>query len=157
MMKKEIILMIAIVCVLSIAGCSLSESNNSDTSNKVTTDDRPIQDEIKKTENKVNDEEIKNTSHVEEENTTDSGNMLTDEQIEEAKQVALEYYKETVFDVNTITCIDTWAGGTGEWKNGDNYCKFSVSVSRGGVVQEPERTILLELSDDVWSVVNEGY
>lgn len=149
--------MFVIICTLSISGCSLSNSNSADISNKVTEEDSSKQNETKKTENKVIDEELENTSHMQEENTTESVNMLTDEQIEEAKQAALEYYKETVFTVNTIACIDTWEGGTGEWKKGDNYCRFSVSVSRGGVVQEPERTILLELTDGTWTVVNEGY
>lgn len=154
-MKKDIIFIFVIVFVLSIAGCGLWESNSPDISNKVTTESSN-QNEIK-TENKANDEESENKSQVQEDNTTEKENILTDEQIEEAKQEALEYYKETVFTVNTITCIDTWEGGTGEWKNGDYYCKFSVSVSRGGVVQEPERTIILELSDGTWTVVNEGY
>ena len=34
---------------------------------------------------------------------------------------------------------------------------FSVSVKRGDVVQEPERSITLQLILGTWEVVNEGY
>ncbi len=32
-----------------------------------------------------------------------------------------------------------------------------VSVSKGGVVQEPDRTITLQQDNETWKVINEGY
>jgi hypothetical protein len=36
-------------------------------------------------------------------------------------------------------------------------CTFSVNVSKDGIVQEPDRTITLQLHGEAWEVVNEGY
>ena len=39
----------------------------------------------------------------------------------------------------------------------ENEISFSVCVSKGGIVQEPDRTIFLEFVNGHWEVVNEGY
>ena len=39
----------------------------------------------------------------------------------------------------------------------ENEISFSVCVSKGGIVQEPDRTIILQLVNNSWEVVNEGY
>lgn len=78
---------------------------------------------------------------------------LTAEQIEEAKQAAIAYYDGTVFSVNTIEYLE------GKLPYGDvaGGCSFTVNVSKGGVVQEPNRTITLQPEQGGWKVVNEGY
>lgn len=79
---------------------------------------------------------------------------LTPGQIEDAKQAALAYYEGTVFTVNTIEYYEgTLSYGT----EMDGDCNFTVNVSKGGIVQEPNRTISLRLEEDGWKVVNEGY
>lgn len=82
-----------------------------------------------------------------------TASSLTAEQIEDAKQAALAYYKGTIFSVNSIEYLE------GKLPYGDNEggCNFTVNVSKGGVVQEPDRTISLQLDQDGWKVVNEGY
>ncbi len=39
----------------------------------------------------------------------------------------------------------------------ENEIIFSVSVSKGGVVQETNRTITLQRDNETWKVINEGY
>ena len=67
--------------------------------------------------------------------------------IEAAKIAAEAYYENTVFEIISM-----------ELKNQTtNKLSFSVCVSKGGVVQEPNRTIWLELKNGNWEVTNEGY
>lgn len=82
------------------------------------------------------------------------GTTLTEEQIEEAKQAALAWYEGTVFSVNRIEYFE---GRLPYGEETANDCNFIVNVSKGGVVQEPDRTISLRLEEDGWRVVNEGY
>lgn len=66
---------------------------------------------------------------------------------DEAEVVARAYYEDTVFEVVSL-----------ELKNQtENEIVFSVCVSKGGVIQEPNRTIFLQLNNGTWEVVNEGY
>ena len=67
--------------------------------------------------------------------------------IDTAKAVAEAYYKNTVFSVISMEIVSQTK----------NEISFSVCVSKGGVVQEPNRTIFLELTNGHWEVVNEGY
>lgn len=67
--------------------------------------------------------------------------------IDTAKAVAEAYYKNTVFSVISMEIVSQT----------ENEISFSVCVSKGGVVQEPNRTIFLELANGHWEVVNEGY
>lgn len=66
---------------------------------------------------------------------------------EPAENAARAYYKKTVFEVVSLELMS----GT------ENEVTFSVCVSRGGVIQEPDRRITLQLNNGIWEVVNEGY
>lgn len=65
----------------------------------------------------------------------------------EAEETARAYYANTVFEVISMELKEQTA----------EEISFSVCVSKGGVVQEPNRTIFLRLVNSVWEVVNEGY
>lgn len=69
------------------------------------------------------------------------------EMIMQAEQAARTYYEGNVFEVISMDLVDYTENGS----------VFSVCVSKGGVVQEPNRTIWLELNDGKWEVTNEGY
>lgn len=83
----------------------------------------------------------------------EDGKALTAGQIEDARQAALAYYEGTVFTVNAIEYTED------EMFHGDveGDCSFRVNVSKGGVVQEPDRRITMGLENGDWKVVNEGY
>ena len=66
--------------------------------------------------------------------------------IDTVKAVAEAYYKNTVFSVISMEIVSQT----------ENEISFSVCVSKGGVMQEPNRTIFLELANGHWKVVNEG-
>jgi uncharacterized protein YkuJ len=90
---------------------------------------------------------------IDDENSiTDELSSLTTEQIEEAKQAALDYYANTVFEVNAMNYIEV---GSSPFSEGD--CNFSVNVSKDGVVQEPDRIISLKKNGNTWEIVGEGY
>ena len=78
--------------------------------------------------------------------------VLSAEEIEAAKQAALDYYATTVFEVNTIAFAER-----GSCLFADGECNFTVSVSKDGAVQEPDRVIALERDGDAWIVINEGW
>lgn len=63
------------------------------------------------------------------------------------EDAARAYYKNTVFEVVSLEFV----------RETENEVTFSVCVSRGGVIQEPDRRITLQLNNGVWEVVNEGY
>lgn len=69
------------------------------------------------------------------------------EELEAARQTALNYYAGTVFEVHELIF---------EEQMGDT-ASFCVQCSKGGVRQEPDRRIVLELRDGAWTVINEGY
>lgn len=71
---------------------------------------------------------------------------LTTEELTAAHEAAYAYYKNTVFEVSTLTEIDPPEG----------EIAFRVACSKGGEDQ-PDRTICLERRDGVWTIVNEGY
>ena len=72
---------------------------------------------------------------------------LTQEELEAAHEAAHRYYAGTVFEDIVLTEIAPKAG----------EISFQVSCTKGGVRQDPDRTISLERQDGVWTVVNEGY
>lgn len=72
---------------------------------------------------------------------------LTEADKAAAYDAACDYYLGTVFEVHSLTEIETQAG----------EITFQVSCSKGGVKQDPDRTISLERKNDTWSVVSEGY
>ena len=85
---------------------------------------------------------------------TDQAEILfTEDQIEEARQAAIAYYGGTVLTVNSIE----YFAGDLPYGGGDGCCNFMVGVSKDGVMQEPGRTISLQLNNGIWEVVNEGY
>ncbi len=66
---------------------------------------------------------------------------------DEAEAAARAYYENTIFEVVSL-----------ELKNQtENEIVFSVCVSKGGVIQEPNRNITLQLNNGMWEVLNEGY
>lgn len=145
--KKTIFILVA-MCILLLAGCEnqgkAEEAENGDL--------QATKEENIEQENTLEGQEDgKGTVVTSEEEETASS--LTAEQIEYAKQAALVYYEGTVFSVNSIEYLE------GKLPYGDNEggCNFTVNVSKGGVVQEPDRTISLQLDQDGWKVVNEGY
>jgi LCP family protein required for cell wall assembly len=74
-------------------------------------------------------------------------NPWSEEELEAAKQVARSYYSGTVYQVESMEYAETV----------DGEAKFSVTVSRDGVVQEANRSISLVQEDGSWVVANEGY
>ena len=72
---------------------------------------------------------------------------FTEEELDQARQAALDYYAGTVFDVTELVFEEQMA----------NTASFTVKCSKGGVTVDPDRSIVLELQDGAWTVVNEGY
>lgn len=72
---------------------------------------------------------------------------VPDGSLEKAEAAARAYYSGTVFQVVEMKNIE----------QSEAKAVFSVKVSRGGVVQEPDRTITLQLKGGVWEVTGEGY
>lgn len=64
-----------------------------------------------------------------------------------AEAAAKDYYTGTVFGVVSLEVKEQTA----------EEIVFSVRVSKGGVIQEPDRSITLRREDGKWKVVNEGY
>lgn len=69
------------------------------------------------------------------------------EELKIADEAARSYYENTVFEVVSLELKSQT----------ENEISFSVCVSKGGIVQEPDRTIFLEFVNGHWEVVNEGY
>lgn len=108
--------------------------------------DAPVTDSESQENHDSEDEIIENSTDIQDSyvaGTDDAPNEVTDE----AEATARAYYTGTVFQVVEIVCIE----------QSETEIIFSVKVSRGGVVQEPNRTITLQLNGDVWEVTNEGY
>ena len=56
-------------------------------------------------------------------------------------------YSKTIFKVESMELAS----------RSSNSIVYSICVSKEGVIQEPNRSIYLELKDGMWQVVNEGY
>lgn len=67
--------------------------------------------------------------------------------LSEAGATARAYYAGTVFEVVSME-VKSWT---------DDEIIFTVCVSRGGVIQEPDRSCTLQYSEGAWKVTNEGY
>lgn len=65
----------------------------------------------------------------------------------DARKAAMAYYEGTVFTVEDMQVTEA----------DERVFVFSVTVSKGGEVQEVARTITLEQTDGVWTVTGEGY
>ena len=92
------------------------------------------------------DETIENLTDTQESYTEGMGNVSC-EVTKGAEAAARAYYSDTVFQVIEMVCIE----------QSETETVFSVKVSRGGVVQKPNRTITLQRNGAVWEVTNEGY
>lgn len=77
-------------------------------------------------------------------------NYLSNEDIEAAKQIALDYYKNTVFEVLEMTLIP-------QDMTTEGLVQFEVECSKSGKKQDPNRTIFLDREGSDWVVINEGY
>lgn len=63
------------------------------------------------------------------------------------ESLIMEYYSKTVFKVESMELES----------QSSNSIVYSICASKEGVIQEPNRSIYLELKDGMWQVVNEGY
>ncbi|MCI8691251.1 MAG: hypothetical protein HFH91_00625 [Lachnospiraceae bacterium] len=64
-----------------------------------------------------------------------------------AEEAARAYYNGTVFEVVSMEIL----------QQSETEIVFSVTASKGGVIQEPDRSITLQPEDGTWKVVSEGY
>lgn len=73
--------------------------------------------------------------------------VAPDDRVKAAEEAGRAYYSNTVFEVISLELQSRT----------ENEIIFSVCVSKGGEVQEPNRTITLQLNNGTWEVINEGY
>ena len=87
------------------------------------------------------------------ESTPPIGNLISiteaapNDELKIADEAARAYYENTVFEVVSLELKSQT----------ENEIIFSVCASKDGVIQEPNRTITLQLNNGTWEVVNEGY
>jgi hypothetical protein len=149
-MKKIISMISCLVITFSLVGCrdnteSLMPSETIETVQEMQNTILEISEISQIESDTENDEQELDSSG-------DEVKVLSDEEIEEAKQAALDYYANTVLEVNTMNYIEV---GSRIFADGD--CNFSVNVSIDGVVQEPDRTISLKKNGNTWEIISEGY
>ena len=78
---------------------------------------------------------------------------LSKKQIKKAEIAAIRYYSKTIFTVNYIKFDKKGSAKL----HGKKY-KFIVNVSKEGIVQNPDRMIILKKNrKGIWKVTNEGY
>lgn len=78
---------------------------------------------------------------------------LSKKQIKKAEIAAIRYYSKTIFTVNYIKFNKKGSAKL----HGKKY-KFIVNVSKEGIVQNPDRMIILKKNrKGIWKVTNEGY
>ena len=80
------------------------------------------------------------------------GNLISiaeipNDEVRIADEAARAYYENTVLEVISLELKSQT----------ENEIIFSVCVSKGGKIQEPNRSITLQLNNGTWEVVNEGY
>jgi uncharacterized lipoprotein YehR (DUF1307 family) len=155
-MKKIISMILCLVIAVSLVGCGDKEQDKSDNTEPLMSSEtigtvQETQDILETPEISQNENDTeKDEQEVDSEG--DEVMALSDEDIEEAKQAALDYYANTVFEVNAMNYIEV---GSSPFAEGD--CNFSVNVSKDGVVQEPDRIISLKKNGNTWEIINEGY
>ena len=93
------------------------------------------------------DDETVSSAGASSEDTSSGLTPLTTEELAAAREAAYAYYKDTVFEVQTLT----------EIAPRDGEISFQVACTKGGTPQDPDRVISLERQDGAWVVVNEGY
>ena len=87
------------------------------------------------------------------ESTPPIGNLISiteaapNDELKIADEAARAYYENTVFEVVSLELKSQT----------ENKIIFSVCASKDGVIQGPNRTITLQLNNETWEVVNEGY
>lgn len=140
-MKKIIVISVMTVFMLTMSGCNNNSKQVDDTKVKKQ-QETTVAPSVKPTDNV--DDEVEATKEI--------AKKLTDEEIAEAKKVALEYYATTIFKVNSMEYV---VKGSNPRANAD--CTFMVNVSKGGEVQNPDRAINLDREGEGWKVVGEGY
>ena len=92
-------------------------------------------------------------SDIFQESTPPIGNLISiteaapNDELKIADEAARAYYENTVFEVVSLELKSQT----------ENKIIFSVCASKDGVIQEPNRTITLQLNNETWEVVNEGY
>ena len=92
-------------------------------------------------------------SDIFQESTPPIGNLISiteaapNDELKIADEAARAYYENTVFEVVSLELKSQT----------ENKIIFSVCASKDGVIQEPNRTITLQLNNGTWEVVNEGY
>ncbi len=67
--------------------------------------------------------------------------------MDEIELLIMEYYSKTVFKVESMELESQTP----------NSIAYSICASKEDVIQEPNRSIYLELKEGMWQVVNEGY
>lgn len=72
---------------------------------------------------------------------------VPNDEVKIANEEARAYYENTVFEIVSLELKSQT----------ENEIIFSVCVSKGGVIQEPNRSITLQLNNGTWEVVNKGY
>ena len=78
---------------------------------------------------------------------------LSKKQIKKAEIAAIRYYSKTIFTVNYIKFDKKGSAKL----HGKKY-QFIVNVSKEGIVQNPDRMIILKKNrKGIWKVTNEGY
>ncbi len=81
-----------------------------------------------------------------------NSDVLTDEDVLDAKKAAMTYYENSAYDVVSMELLEKDAT-----KDADGECKFTVVVSKADEVQEANRNICLSRKNNgKWKVVNEG-
>lgn len=86
------------------------------------------------------------------ESTPPIGNLISiteaapNDELKIADEAARAYYENTVFEVVSLELKSQT----------ENKIIFSVCASKDGVIQEPNRTITLQLNNGTWEVVNRG-
>lgn len=139
-MKRKL-LVIMLIAAWTLAGCG----NVADNTESIPDETVSSTQDTYESESKDTDYMPESVSESESETDTESG--MDETTIERAKEAARTYYADTVFEVISLETISQ----TG------NEIVFSVCVSKGGVVQEPNRTIILQLDGDKFEVTSEGY
>ena len=86
-------------------------------------------------------------SQPEEPPVTEPSVPFTGEELDQARQAALDYYAGTVFDVTELVFEEQV----------EHTVSFTVKCSKGGVAVDPDRTISLERQNGVWTIISEGY
>lgn len=155
MQKKIFRVVLSFACLISLAACGGKTSDHSDAGkNTIEKNVNSEKEHIYTTEKGEEEAVVDDTTTADSEIiVADSDiSILTDEEIEMARKAALDYYSHTVFEVNSLTYVEP---NTDKRFHGE--CNFLVNVSKDGIVQEPDRMIMLDKKDGIWEVTNEGF